>query len=221
MCPIDAFFTFFKGYAGEFIAAFGGAGFGALSAYLFQQHQQKKADSEKRYSALLEAKMVLGFHLNSLLNLRDKVLGPFLQDENRAFAMGLQFKIIDRTKIDLRQLSFLTHGSNNPNLVMMLYLAESRYFNTVEAFDERNRAVRDTTATAIITHYDPNTKKASVVSDIPKIQLLKDTTEHLFECVPSTVDFLKSVMIQLDKVSTFLFPDRKPVRFTTDDKPKE
>lgn len=212
MCDLSPVANFVSAHLGEFIAGFGGAGFGALTTYLFQKRQEAAALSEKKYTAILESRMVLSVHISSLISMQT-MLAPYKGKENPAFIMGLKFLRLDRTAIDLKALSFITYESRNPNLWMDLHLADSRYFNTVEAFDYRNQVYREFSAAATVEAYDPSTKMAGVRADVKKAQLVIDATNALFEFVDNTTDFVKATLIALDATSVELFPDRKAVRF--------
>lgn len=204
--------SFLSDHLGEFIAGFGGAGFGSLTAFLFQKHQEAAASADKKYAAILEARMVLGVHISSMISMQ-MMLAPYKKKENPAFIMGLKFLRLDRTAIDLKTLSFISYESKNPNLLMELHLADSRYFNTVDAFDFRNQVYREFSAAATVEAYDPSTKIAGVKADVTKAQLVIDATNTLFEFVDKTTDFLKVTLEALDATSLELFPTRKRVRF--------
>ncbi len=195
-----------------FFTAFGGAAFGAYTAYLFQCKREQKALSEKQYSLLLEAQMILGFHLSSLINLKIHLLDLYKDDTEKAFHIPLYFQRMNKDSINLKSLSFLTN-SQDPNLIMELSLADNRYFNVTDTLDHRNTILTNIQASASISECDFSTGKFKGLIDLPQAKLLVDETESLFNLGYRAIDFIEATKKQLENTMSVIFPNRRPVKY--------
>jgi hypothetical protein len=205
-------------HSGEFVAGFGGAGIGAYAAYLFERSRERRAEMDRRFSALVETQLVLAFYLSSLINIKSQVLDPFETIPNRALQMGLQLNNPNRSVLDLKSLSFLAE-TKFADCLMSLNLCANRYFNLLDGFDDRNNQVRHLQATISVDQFNPRTGQGAGIVNGIQVKLLTDHTEFLFSSTPRTIDIIDSTMTKIDSAARTLFPKRKVPKFIRKDTP--
>lgn len=204
---------FAAGHLAEFLVAGFGALFGASAAYWFERWKDRQEEANTHHAAVLRAQMLLICNVNSLAGLKRDFLDRYRDLPNRERQMALFYQMMNTETVDVGSLSFFLDGSD-PNLLLEVHLASKSYMNAADAIRLRNVEFERFTATADIQEFDPETGKIEGMVSLPRLKVLKDATDSVFDCVDRALDKNQQAVESLRSAGRSRFgKKRKLLRF--------
>lgn len=197
---------------GDFVLAGFGAFFGALAAYWFERWKDRQEDADANHAAVLRAQMILICNVNSLAGLKRDFLDHYRDMPDRERQMALFYQMMNTDAVDVGSLSFFLDGSD-PNLLLDLHLASKSYMNAADAIRIRNIEFERFAATADIHEFDLETGKLGGMVSLPRLKILKDATDSVFDCVDKALAKNERAVESLRQAAKPHFPKRKLLRF--------
>jgi hypothetical protein len=199
---------FWSNTSGQFISALAGALLGAIAAYRFQNRREKRHCDEKQRTAIICAQLTLMTQLNGLENLRNRVLEPLRNVQNRELKIPISIQPPADLSIDIASLAFLV-DKHDANLIRDVYLAERSHFTTFRALAIRNDLFGKLHEASRVIDVNPTTGKATLDPEPLTLKLLKDATNALYDNIDDAIIQITRVVDALRRTGIELFPGHK------------
>jgi len=199
-----------------FAAAFG-AFFGSLSAFYLGRVQQRSDRREKRHAALIAARYALISQWNIVEEIRVGHLERVRNDRNRFAKLPLYYFTVSPTFVPFADLTFILE-TEDPNILHETHLAEQSYQTCADALKLRNEELAKFYENPRVSHriLDFETGAGITEADPKEMFFLRKATDALYTCVDRTLPRLAKAIERLQKLSSSIFPEKKPLRMITD-----
>jgi hypothetical protein len=200
--------------AATLVAAAFGAFLGTGSAFLLEQSRRRRAEDDTRYTSLLKAELALGMQLNDLVNTQRQYLDEHRDHPQRCLRLVPLVMGMTDLRVDLGSLAFVAEV-DDVQILQLVYLAELGYvtaITTLAANNNKIEEIRYQEATRL-GPVDMTTGEAVAMIDAARYQVLKETTDGLYDSVDGEVEQHKKALSELHALCKRLFPKRRSLQF--------
>ncbi|MFC1559055.1 hypothetical protein ACFL39_00505 [Gemmatimonadota bacterium] len=185
---------------------------GAWYAFRLTDNARKRQLLTDQVSAINRALFVLGSHLNTLLGIRQQLIDPIRDDENKFMSMrpAQQFGE-DALRVDLSSLEFLIE-TDHRTILMQLHIQQERFDTTIQALNERSRLHLEVLqpkmaelGIAEFTEY-PRNELLTALGE-PLVLYMQRATDIAITSVDITLETHTDLMNSLHSAMQIHFPD--------------
>lgn len=191
------------------VAAAAGAFLGSGSAFLLESRRRKRAESDARQAAVVQAQFALSMQMDTLVNIRNQYLSE-VRDEPNRFMLLVPFQAEPSDPIvELADLGFIALV-DDMEVLHRLHKAQSAYLNAMSSLRARNDMM-DVVYAAARPHddFDFSTGAETVSLDGRLARRLKGITDGLYSAVDSGIELEGEAVSLLAQVGTKLYPKGK------------
>jgi hypothetical protein len=195
----------------RFATALFGAGAGATAAYLYSRHKQAQDDRARMHGDVVAAFYVLAARLSAVENFSRK----YLSEDRTAIAgpqtLCITYQYCPLEALLIRSLAFMA-DSDDCDFIHELSVSEAKYFNFVDALEERNRDVRTVIAAAQVQGIRLHEPIGATFVNLPAVDLAIQQNKNLVDAARSALDATLKESRELSAVIKRRFPEFPPLR---------
>ncbi len=195
----------------RFATALCGAGAGATAAYFFARHKQAKDDRAKMHGDAVAAFYVLVARLSAIENFGRKYLSADRKSIGDRYPISITYQYCPRETLSIRSLAFMA-DPDDCDFLHELSVSEARYFDFVDALEERNRDVRTVIAAAQKQGIRLGEPIGPTFANLPELDLAIRQNENLVSAARGALDAALKESGELAVVIGRRFPEFPPLR---------
>ena len=202
------------------VAAAVGACLGAGIAFLLEEMRRRRVERNGRYSRLLEAQIVLGMQLNTLVNIQQQYLNEHRAAQNRHMLLVPLHMSMSELRADIASLGFIAEV-DDVEILHRVYLAEQAYITATTALTVSNSKIQELRYDGALAHGPVNqsTGEAQAVFDGAKLVILKQHIDGMYASVDEAVEWELEAIDELRGVIKRQFSERKSLTFEVPPQP--
>jgi hypothetical protein len=208
-CP-DMLFALFDLIA-KFATALFGAGAGATAAYFYARRKQAQDDHAKKHGDVVAAFYVIAARLSAIENFCRKYLSEDRLTIAERQTLCITYQYCPMEALSLRSLAFMA-DSDDCDFIHELSVSEAKYFNFVDALEERNRDVRVVIAAAQEQGIRLNEPIGPTFKNIAAVDLAIQQNENLVGAARSALNAALKESRELSAVIKRRFPEFPPLQ---------
>jgi hypothetical protein len=195
----------------RFATALLGAGAGATAAYFFSRHKQAQEDRVKMHGDVVAAFYVLAARISAIENFSRMCLSKdrTCVADNQTLCIIYQYCPMEA--ILIRSLAFMA-DYEDCDFIHELSVSEAKYFNFVDALEERHRDVRVVIAAAHKQGVRMNEPIGPSFANSPEVDLAIQQNENLVIAARSALDAALKESRELSIVIKRRFPEFPSLR---------
>jgi hypothetical protein len=193
------------------ISALSGTFFGAYLAFIFQRRYTERKNREANLAAAEAAQFVIMVQFRGAKNIKDQVLDPKLNDQDRHLTIPPFTVHAKFPNLDIPSLTFMLKDEG-AQLLNDIMLAEHQFYTLIGALEERN--MRHEAMQRRVSEHGPE-----VGLDRATVIILKDMTDSIFGVCN---DVVKQLPLAFENLRTYIeknFPETKALSVALTDKP--
>lgn len=195
----------------RFATALLGAGAGATAAYFFSRHKQAQDDRAKMHGDVVAAFYVLAARISAIENFSRMCLSKDRTSIADDQTLCITYQYCPMEAISIRSLAFMA-DYEDCDFIHELSVSEAKYFNFVDALEERNRDVRVVIATAHKQSIRMDEPIGPSFANSPEVDLVIQQNENLVSAARSALDAALKESKELSAVIKRRFPEFPPLR---------
>lgn len=197
-------------FVGRFLTALLGAGFGATAAYLLAKRKEQRLEMIANHGHAVAAFYVMVARLSSIENFFRKFMNDSRDDLTDEIRFHVLYQYFPEERIMIRSLAFMG-DPDDCQLLADLSLSEARFFNFVDAVNERNQDARSVIAAAHREGARAGQPLGKASVNMPELDLVVNQNRNL---IPAANIALADVIQKLNEMSVMIrrrFPEFKPI----------
>ena len=173
-----------------------------------------RAESDRRYSCLLQAQLALGMQLEKLLHIQRRHLEGHRNDPDRHMRLAPFYTSMTDLRIDFSGMIFVAEGDDGFALLQTMYLAEQGYITATTSLAEFNRRIEMRTPAGASSRGTVDSEAGeTAVRDSAPVADLKEFVDDLYRSVDTAVDSVREAIGDLTSVTRRLYPEREAHHF--------
>lgn len=204
----------------NFLSLVFGTGLGAFLAFGFERRQRRREERDDHYLAAKYAHFVLLQQYSLLRNLAAQHLTCLAENNQRWWMLHPIQSPPQSFSIDSNALSFILR-SQDPDLLNRLAVAQDRFSTLMRLLDQRSGLHAQFQDRLGVLHREGSLQGDTFTLDEdtqtkigrPLLAQLRQTTDFLFEGVPSDQAFIKARLKELEDFIRKEFPKERPPRY--------
>ena len=195
----------------RFTTALLGAGAGATAAYFYSRHKQAQDDRTKMHGDVVAAFYVIVARISAVENFSRKYLSEDRMSVKDRETISITYQYCPMETLSIRSLAFMA-DSDDCDFIHELTVSEAKYFNFVDALEERNRDVRVVIAAAQKHGIRLHEPIGPSFPNYAEVDLAIRQNGNLVSAARSALNAALKESIQLSAVIKRRFPEFPPLR---------
>ena len=193
-----------------------GAGAGATAAYLYARRKQALEDRAKMHGDVVAAFYILAARISAVVNFSRKYLSEDRKTIAEPQTLCITYQYCPIEALSIRSLAFMA-DSHDCDFIHKLSVSEAKYFNFVDALEERNRDVRVVIAAAHKQGIRMDEPIGPTFANYPEVDLAIRQNGNLVSAARSALDAALKESRELSAVIKRRFPEFPLLRAAIED----